>query len=383
MENLQNKYRVSATKCDRYELPLLKEKIALLLELIGGADQFFKHGSKVLLKPNLLLAREPEKGVTTHPAVVGAVAELALDHGAKVSIGDSPSGGLKSMDKLWAKTGVSSMARKYGVPLLNLEKYGVEARDINFGDLKKVYISKAVLESDLVVNLPKLKTHNLTIITLAMKNSYGCLPGFQKPQLHSMFSNAAIFGALVARIHALIEPGLNIMDGILGMDGRGPTTGDPYWAKMLLASDNALAMDMLLATLMGINPMKIESITEGIKLGVGPGDLSQVELVGGNMEDFRLAGFKVPSNKAMRLMPNLVGRVMSHFFWVYPQVDPLKCTLCKECIKICPTGSISEVHDAAFVERKTCITCFCCVETCEYESIEVKTSLAARRFLSQ
>ena len=210
--------RVALTRCASYSVGV-QEAVEQLFALLGGLDAFVKPGQSVLIKPNLLSAREPVEAVTTHPEVVRALIRIVKKHGAEPSVADSSSNVIKIED-LWTRTGFRAVCVEEKVPLLNLEKAGSVACSVNGFSFT---IAKPVTEADVVINVPKVKTHVLTIFTGAVKNMYGAVPGFQKASLHKSYPTPREFGDLMAAIYSRAKPHLSIADGIIGMEGDGPS----------------------------------------------------------------------------------------------------------------------------------------------------------------
>ena len=220
--------------------------MARLLALIGGMEAFVKPGQSVLVKPNLLSDCTPDEAVTTHPEVVRAVVRAVKQAGAKPWVADSPSNAVH-LQRVWEKTGMEAICRAEDVPLVNLEKGGseeFETRGIRFR------IAKAVLQADAIVSLPKVKTHVLTGLTAGVKNMYGAVPGFQKTSLHKDYPRRDDFADLLVAVYSRAKPVLSIADGVVGMEGNGPSGGTPVALHFLAASDDAVALDVVVARLL-------------------------------------------------------------------------------------------------------------------------------------
>ena len=218
------------------------------LDALGGPARFFKPGCRVLIKPNLLTDAEPARAVTTHPEIVRALIRLAREAGASPCVADSPAGALR-VSEVWEKTGFRALCEQEHTPLLNLEKTDSVAF---LCDGVRFTIAKPVLEADLVVNAPKVKTHSLTLFTGAIKNLYGTIPGFQKANLHTAFPTPQDMGRLLATIADTIRPGLSVADGVVGMDGNGPSAGHPIPLGFVAASPDPVALDAALCGCLGI-----------------------------------------------------------------------------------------------------------------------------------
>lgn len=197
---------VSIASCKNYQSQSVQHAIKASLTSLGGMSRFVKPGIRVLLKPNLLSMNAPEQSVTTHPLVVQAVAELVKESGGIVWIGDSANSSVKEneSDLLWQKTGMTDAAQKAGAELVSFK--GVSWKRLHDYDYM---IARPVLDADLVINLPKLKTHTQTLYTGAVKNLFGVIPGRARPQHISMRRASRILAgclSMCCRLSALPSP---------------------------------------------------------------------------------------------------------------------------------------------------------------------------------
>ena len=227
--------KVSVARCDDYNPKRVFNAVKKAVDLSGGMESFVKPGMRVLLKPNLLSARVPEDAVDTHPEVVRSVVRLVRQAGGRVRIGDSPGGYGKNIDLIFEKSGMKKMAHEEGVEL-------VKFTSSRFVD--GIPISRQVLDSDRVISIPKLKTHSITVLTAAVKNTYGCVTGLYKAECHSRFPREEEFAKVIAKVHSITKPALSIVDGIVGMEGDGPAAGRAKKLGVILAGpDDAVAVD--------------------------------------------------------------------------------------------------------------------------------------------
>jgi uncharacterized protein (DUF362 family)/Pyruvate/2-oxoacid:ferredoxin oxidoreductase delta subunit len=336
---------------------------------------FVKPGQKVLLKVNLLAAKAPERAITTHPEVVRAVANAVRQAGGEPAIGDSPGGAVKGVKRFWIETGIGALAQEMNIPLLNFETSGVVRRSV---DGRTYYLAKPVMESDVVINLPKLKTHSLLMLTGAVKNMYGAIPGLRKAELHRDNPRPNDFARVVADIYSQARPQLNIMDGILSMEGNGPSAGDLRWMKMLLASPDGVALDATFARLVGVKPRDV--LTTRIAAEQGLGQMDGIEIAGEKLEDLMVKKFKVPSAAVLNLIPRFVVKVLAPLVWVKPVILKEKCTKCGYCVESCPTSALSATNkNVPVFNYKLCINCLCCHEVCPENAVEIQTSRLAKR----
>jgi uncharacterized protein (DUF362 family)/NAD-dependent dihydropyrimidine dehydrogenase PreA subunit len=317
-------------------------------------------GKKVLIKPNVLRASAPEEGIVTHPAVLLAVVEkVAAMKPASIVVGDNP--GLFNYganEEAFRKTGLMDAAKGY---YQNIGNDSVKV-DFNPDFMPFVSISQAVLDVDCIISLPKFKTHGLTVITGAIKNSYGFLPGAQKAKLHRAAGSAERFQEMLVDVFQLRIPDLFLMDAIVGMEGNGPASSDLRQIGLILASDNAVALDAVMATMMGCAPGRLRSLRKAKEKGLGDYDLDTIELIG---ELRCLPDFKLPPISGAANLRNEALQAAMHSRTVLrPHADPDLCTGCGTCVEQCPVSALSMDDHLPQVDVETCITCFCCQEIC-------------------
>jgi len=226
------------------------------------------------------------------------------------------------------------------------------------------------MEADFIISLPKFKTHGLTVITGAIKNSYGLLPGAQKAKLHKAAGNAERFHELLVDVFRLRVPDLFIVDAVVGMEGNGPASPDLREIGLILASDNAVAMDAVIATMMGCEPARLRFLQKAKEAGLGDYDPGTIDVVG---ELKKLPGFKLPPLSGEATLSNEAMQQMIHARTLLrPQVDPDLCTSCETCIDVCAVSALSMSGDLPRVDADTCISCFCCQEMCPTKAITLK-----------
>jgi uncharacterized protein (DUF362 family)/NAD-dependent dihydropyrimidine dehydrogenase PreA subunit len=321
-------------------------------------------GKRVLVKPNMLGGYHPDSGVVTHPELVKAVVEFLLREGAEVTVGDNP-GGVpgpgKEPDSVAKRCGI------YDASLGCFKNIGSDPVEVEIGSrfVSKVIVSRAVLEADVVVNLPVFKTHNLTIITGSIKNMFGIIPGAFKVRLHALAPSARMFSELLVDIYSIRIPEINIMDAITIMDGSGPSGGRVRPFGKLIAGADGVAVDSVMAYMMGLEPKEVPMIEIGRERGLGNGDLSMIDIEG---MAYRIRDFEVPSP--------FISSVSGFFnrFYEFVRVVPIliegRCTRCGACSRSCPMGAIT-MNPYPEMDRRLCISCFCCAEICEKGAIRI------------
>ncbi|GMT41758.1 MAG: (4Fe-4S)-binding protein [bacterium] len=360
------KTRVALAACADYDPQGVKESIIKMIDSLGGIGRFVGSGDKVLLKPNMLTPSRPEQAVITHPAVVRAVAEIVMDCGGKPFIADSPGSNVNSFKRLARLSGLSAVAKELGIPIFPLDE-PIEKRL----DEKKMYrileISRHVLEADTVINLPKLKTHVMMYMTVGVKNIFGCVVGKRKAGWHL---NAGIdhmfFARMLVELYDAVAPALTIMDGILAMEGNGPgTSGNPRQCGVMAAAVDAVALDRVAVELVGAKPERLHTSAAAREMGIGETDIRRIEITGESVEKLRIENFVFPKKSIdMMPIPNIIRRLLNDHLTSKPKEIREKCTLCDQCVDICPTGVISKLGDKLEINYDSCIRCFCCVEVC-------------------
>ena len=225
-------YRVA---CGDYEAALAPA-LDRMLEMAGWLADSAIAGQRVLVKPNLLTDRAPEQAVTTHPALVRLVVRRLKAAGARVTVGDSPASAA-NLACVWERSGIGAVCAEEGVPLIALEQAGAETFTL---DGFTFPIARPVLEADRIVNLPKVKSHSLTLLTAAVKNIYGTIPGYAKTTLHRQYPKPEVFGRLVRTLWRVMPPCWTLADAVVGMEGQGPANGRPVPLGFLAAAEDPL-----------------------------------------------------------------------------------------------------------------------------------------------
>ena len=376
-----NKHVVALIPLDAYDQPRVDEAVRQGLALLGGVEQFVRPEEKVLLKPNLLARALPQKAITTHPAVFSAVCRALREAGCRhLSYGDSPGSPTTTPDKAADTAGIAEAA----------ERYQVEKADFASGSVvpfpgghtaRSFYLCNGVQEADALINICKMKTHALERITGAVKNLYGCVTGVNKATGHAAFPNSEVFADMLVDLNRCIAPRLHIMDGVIAMEGNGPTSGTPTPMNVLLFSADPVALDAVFAHLIHLDPAEVPTCTYGQLRGLGVMDAERIAVrtpegeltVAQAREKYGRKDFDVYRGtlqkgllfKVMPLLPFLQHR---------PKVDLKKCVACGVCQEACPVEEKavrSGNGKKAKYDYSKCIRCYCCQEMCPVKAIEV------------
>lgn len=325
-------------------------------------------GKRVLVKPNVLRASTAQESIVTNPAVLRAVVEKVETMGpASIIVGDNP--GLVSYganEESFIQTGLMEAAKGH------YQNIGNDSRKVAFNAkfMPTVSVSSAVLDADIVISLPKFKTHGLTVLTGAIKNSYGILPGAQKAMLHKAAGSPERFHELIVDVFRLRVPDLFIVDAVVGMEGNGPASPDLRNIGLVLASDNAVALDSVIATMMGVESGRLRFLQKAKEAGLGNYEINSIEIIG---ELKRLPDFKLPPLGGEAILRNETMQTLIHSRTLLrPQADPDKCTSCGTCIDHCPVSALSMIDTIPQVDATRCIACFCCQEMCPEKAIALR-----------
>jgi uncharacterized protein (DUF362 family)/Pyruvate/2-oxoacid:ferredoxin oxidoreductase delta subunit len=359
---------ISLHKVATYDPPAVKEGLVRLLDPLGGMRAFVNAGERVLLKPNMLSAKAPERAVTTHPEVVRGVIELVRDAGGIPFVGDSP--GVGGLLRVAEKSGILRVTRETGSELV---EFGEPVAVTGPGMFKRFELARPYLEADKIINLPKLKTHEMMTMTCAVKNLFGSVVGPAKAAWHlKAGADREMFARMLLEIYLLRKPELTIVDAVTAMEGDGPGSGDPRHVGLLLAGTNPVAVDVIAAEIAGI-PKKflhLERMAE--KLGLDGADRAAIRTVGVPLEEARVAGFRLPHISDVQFgLPAFLKNRLRHYLTARPCAIPEKCRLCAICVETCPPRAI-EIRDGRLAfDYHRCIRCFCCRELCPDGALDV------------
>lgn len=366
---------VALVRCPDYRQEAVDRGIEECLELIGGLTQWVRPGDRVLLKANVLSAKPPQAGVTTHPAVIKAVVRAVQKAGGIPLVGDS-SGGMgasKSQTKVaLVTTGIQAAAEEAGAQVINFDLAGVKDSANPGGRIPFYQIARPVFEANVVISLPKLKTHSATLFTGAIKNMYGTVPGFRKSEYHRLAPKPSDFAEVLVDIFIRSRTRLAIMDGILAMEGNGPAAGPTRELGLLLASSDCVALDAVASHIIGFKPLDVATTRVAAARGLGEADLGKITVRGAALEEVRAPDFELPSNAMLEKLPEFVIKGLLGVLKARPEANPAKCTGCEFCIKSCPVRVMQLKDGAPVIDYDKCISCLCCQELCPQQAVELK-----------
>jgi uncharacterized protein (DUF362 family)/Pyruvate/2-oxoacid:ferredoxin oxidoreductase delta subunit len=370
------KARVSVLSVHKYDRAQIREATHRCLDLIGGLGRLVRPGDKVLLKINHLSpASSPDRGIITHPIFAEAILHLLKDYNLSITVGDD----IESIaSDGFAVSGFREMCRRAGVGLTNFKEQGFIETKCDGVFLDKVHIAKAALEADVLINLPKLKTHSLTVLTGGVKNMYGTIPNGLRTRFHGEYVRPEDFGQVLVDIFSAIKPHLTIMDGVIAMEGEGPASGSLREVGVILASQDTVALDAVTTRIIGLDPMDIYTTKYATERRLGIGTSQDIEVVGERPEDVTVPDFKLPASATgvlTRKAPRILTRHLLRQLSVKPEIVKSRCTGCFECESVCPVSAISRVNGKAEINPKRCIRCMCCHEVCHFNAIVPKRTM--------
>ena len=368
------KSSVSIVKCQDYDEDKVLTGLRQSIDLIGGIQTFVRNGHRVLLKPNLLYGKSAEKGVTTHPAIVKGMIEIVREAGGIPSIGDSPAVG--SLTKTAEKAGIKAIADEMKCPLIEFDK-PVRPPKKEGRIFKQLEIDRLVLEADVIINLPKLKTHSMMLLTLGVKNLFGCIPGPRKALYHLQAGeDRKIFAQILFEIYQVIQPSLTILDGIVGMEGNGPNSGRPIPIGLMLASGDSLSLDQVVCDLVGISRKSLLTNRVAFEQGMGK---NEIEIVGEKVQNVKIPNFRFPtlSQPAWNL-PGFLRKGLKSALTSKPFIEEKICNACVRCEQICPPKALTQKGKGLVFDYGQCIRCFCCLEVCPEGAILIKPGWALK-----
>lgn len=351
-----------------YHYEILKPLIYGVMDDLGG-DEMIKERTRVLIKPNLLTTAKPGDAVLTHYLLVKAVAEYALEKGAVVRLSDSP--GLGSFQKILRGSGIRDALAGLNVEYSEFK----ETLPVDVGEpFGVIDLARDALEAEVIINLPKLKTHEHMLLTLGVKNMFGCVVGLRKPEWHMRAgADRDMFARLLVQIYLRVKPALTILDGILSMEGEGPgKRGIPRRMDTIIAGQDAFAVDAAVCRMLGLET----DLLPTLKAAKGLGVLDEAWEIEGDLP--RIGDFQLPTMVSPIFGPRLMHGFIRRHFLQRPVCDDDLCQACGECGEFCPVRAISFDQERLNFNYDRCIRCYCCIEVCPYGALHVAEPLPGR-----
>ena len=381
MSMSNQKSTVAIIPCETYDEEKVFSAVSKGIELIGGIESIINKDEKILVKPNLLSASDPNKTITTNPSVFEAVIRyLKGKNYTNVKYGDSPAG-VYNMENVVKVTKLKDRADKYNVTLGDFDNFEV-VDNPNGKVAKKFPLCKGIIDSDAIISVSKMKTHALENITGAIKNQYGCIYSNKKALNHVKYPSSDSFAKYVVELNLFLKPRLFIMDGIVAMEGNGPASGNPVPMKVILVSKDPVALDSVFARLINLRPDYVPTNIIGSKYKLGTMDFNKISVVTPDGETTMEEAYKKYGKADFDVKRKKPA------FWIIkrffrnnnrkahrPVVDPNLCIACGKCQEACPVEG-KAVHSGngkkAEYDYTKCIRCYCCQELCPVKAISRK-----------
>lgn len=367
--------KVALLGCSKYDYDLMYFKMSEGIQAMGGLESYLKAGSTVLLKVNLLMKRRPEEATTTHPLFVKVLADILVEFGVKVVIGDSPGGpfNAKALKGIYELCGYSDLVSENISLNQNFNSQTVHCGEAYL--LKTLDVIDVIKTVDAVISVSKLKTHGMTKFTGAVKNMYGTIPGIKKAEYHYTLPAIEDFSNMLIDVCIHANPVLSFMDGIVGMEGAGPSGGEPRDIGVILISDSPYHLDVVACKTVGIKPESVPTIKRCIERKLLKEDFEDLQMVSEPFEDYYINDFKIPDISGVGLLnnrvPKWVDRMVGAIIKPKPVVQKSICVGCGECARCCPAKTIEMIDRLPKINMENCIRCFCCQELCPVKAIKV------------
>ena len=362
-------YQVSVQRVEDYSPERVQQGLLELLEPLGGMARYVKSGERVLIKPNLLSAKPPEAAVTTHPEVLRAVILQVQAAGGVALVGDSP--GIGSARRVAERSGMLRVIEETGAQFVPFTESVPVAGG---GTFREFELARPYLEADRLINIPKLKTHEMMTMTCCVKNLFGAIVGTQKAAWHlKAGADKELFAEMLLEVYRLREPDLSIVDAVVAMEGNGPGSGDPCQVGLLLAGDNAVAVDTIAAEIAGI-PKRLLYVENAAKrLGLPGAQRDQIRCCGLTPNEALCRPFRLPHLSDVQFgLPGFLKNRLRNQLTSRPEVAEGRCELCSVCIRACPPGAIRVAGGRLRFDYQRCIRCFCCRELCPHAALKLK-----------
>ena len=359
---------VSLINCNGYDYNKVKKALEISFENLGGVEKYVKNGTKVLLKANLLMKKTPETATTTNPVFVQALAEILINAGAVVTIADSPGGPytINMLKGVYEASGMREVAEKTGATLNYDVSY--ESQPCKNGLISRSFeIIKPATDADIIISVAKLKTHSFATYTGAVKNLFGVIPGTYKAEYHLRMPTIEQFSDMLVDLCEYVSPTLSFIDGIIGMEGAGPSAGKPRKIGVVIASENPHNADVVGAKIIGLKIDDVPTLKSADKRGL----ITDFKIIGD--EIVIIDDFDIPKKENRNIVFKMLPWVAKTFS-ARPIVIEQNCIGCADCAKNCPAKAITMVNKKPHFDYNKCFRCYCCQELCPKGTIIVKRS---------
>lgn len=371
---MSNGKTVVIQRCVSYDRREVEKAVAACFESSGF--RMPSPDTKVLIKPNLLVPALPDRAITTRGEVVRAVITVLRECTPHIIVGDSP--GFGACRQVAEIAGIARVCREMRVRLGSFS--GTATLHNPRGEVcRRFEVASEVDEADVVVNMPKLKTHGLVGLTCAVKNLFGCIPGLGKQHLHLRMQEVGAFSGMLVDLCDAIRPALTVVDAVVAMEGRGPRHGDPREVGLILAGTDPYAVDVAACAVLCIDPATVPTVTAAHRRGLGPVSWAEITPVGLGIEEARVRGFKQSALRRSLPGPHSLRSLLKDYATARPEIGEA-CRGCRVCQRVCPANAIVESGDRLLVDHARCIRCYCCDEMCPHGAIVMRRPLLSRLF---
>ena len=373
--SLKKDNTVYIDRCETYDIENLIAILRKRFEELGAFEKI-KPGMTVVIKPNLIMKADPNSGIITHPLVTAAVGILVKECGASVLIAES-SGGIfteQSVKAVMKGSGYTEIAEKYGFSIYTeCESTQVELPD---GVIcKTLTVINPYINADFIIDIAKLKSHCMTMLSGATKNLFGTVPGLMKPELHFRYPEKEPFSSMLVDLCEFIRPDLCIIDAVDALEGDGPTGGQKRHVGLLMCSESPYSLDVCAAEIIGMKPMDVLMLREANRRGLCPAGSEDIPVEGAEIKDLVINDYVMPKSKSVDFagwVPAFMRPLIKKITTPKPKINTKLCIGCGKCAESCPRHTIKIVDRKAHIDYSQCIKCFCCHEMCPKHVIDVK-----------
>lgn len=367
---------VCLNQCTSYDPATLDRIVEAQCKKLN-ADTLIQPGCTVVIKPNLVMKRKPDDATTTHPAVVAAVVHAVKRRGAgRIIIAESPGGPYTpgALKGIYQTSGFTELAEQEGVEL-NFDTSYVTVEAKSHRKVSAFPFIRPAVEGDVLINVAKLKSHCMTGMTGAAKNLFGLVPGLMKPEFHCRFPEKEDFCSMLVDLAVLAKPALSFVDGVVCMEGDGPSGGNPRQGNVLLAGVNPFAVDVACARLMAMEPGSLPMLRQAAERGLVSLEPGGASIEGDAIEPLVMKDFRQPRSKTTDFMdhvPAFARPLVKKITTPRPAIRTKLCVGCGKCRESCPQHTIRIQNGKASIDYKNCIKCFCCHEMCPVRAIRIR-----------